>query len=176
MSGRQTRKTIMSHKRTDRYGLRALLLAVAAFAVVLAGYGRPVSAASDGSYKTVGGIAAYLGVLPAEIARGRAAAHPGKPMHGGGDRGRHEYHLVVALFDEATGSRIEEAEVAARISGLGHVGSSRVKLEAMNIANTITYGGYVSLPRRDRYSIEVEIVRSKRGAPVRIEFGYEHRL
>jgi len=96
-------------------------------------------------------------------------------MHGGVDGGRHEYHLVVALFDATTGSRIEDAKVAARISGLGHIGDTRVGLEPMNIAGTITYGAYVFFPGRDRYSIGLEITQSGRDTPVHIEFVYEHR-
>lgn len=175
MNGRHRGNPMMRHTRSDRHDLRALLLAFAAFAVVLAGSGRPVSAAQNESYKTVEGVAAYFGVLPAEIAKGRSAGHSGEPMHGGVDGGRHEYHLVVALFDATTGSRIEDAELAARISGLGHVGDTRVALEPMNIAGTTTYGAYVSFPGQDRYSIELEITQSGRDAPVRIGFGYEHR-
>ena len=91
-------------------------------------------------------------------------------MHGGVPHGADMYHLVVALFDRNSGARVEDAEVSAVVSGLGHVGTSRTRLEPMSIASTVTYGGFVQMPPRDRYTINLEIRRPGATAPVKADF------
>jgi len=148
--------------------LFALLMAtlLAAFA--------PHPALADDNYKVVDGLAVYLGVLPAAMVKGHPSGHPEAAMHGGVPRGAHEYHLVIAVFDAATGVRVENAKVTASVSWLGHVGESLLKLEPMAIAGTVTYGGFVNLPGNDRYQIGVEIRVPGRNAPVRVDFAYQH--
>lgn len=144
-------------RRAKRFGwlakvlgflLRALVVAIAA--------GTPVSVA-DENYKEAHGLGVYLGVLPAAIVRGHAETHPEGRMHGGAPEGAHQYHLVVAIFDDKTGKRLENAEVMANVSGLGGVGRQNIKLEPMPIAGTITYGNFVELPGNDRYDIKLDI-------------------
>lgn len=134
----------------------------------------PASAQSDDNYKVVGDIAAYLGVVPAEIVRGHAVGHPEQEMHGGPPRASHAYHIVIALFEEPSGRRIEDAEVAAMVSGLGHVGGTRIALEPMPIAGVVTYGAFVTLSGTDRYAIDLEVSRPGREATAGISFSYEH--
>jgi hypothetical protein len=57
-------------------------------------------------------------------------------MHGHVPKGPHEYHLVAAVFDAATGARVSDAAVTAEVSGLGLSGSKR-KLEPMQIAGKL---------------------------------------
>jgi hypothetical protein len=149
-------------------------LAVAVLAGVLMVPGGPASASLEESYRTRDGVAAYLGVLPAQAVRGHPPGHPERRMHGGPPSGPHDYHLVVALFDTATGARIGDAQVTAAVSGLGHVGKTRRRLDPMTIADAVTYGGYVTLPGRDRYVIEIEVVRAGQASPVQLEFVYHH--
>src|SRR4051794_23124619 len=68
-----------------------------------------------------GGLAVYIGLVPAEIVRGHPADYPERTMHGGPrpHGGEHEYHLVAAVFDAATADRVSDARVSARIAGLG---------------------------------------------------------
>jgi hypothetical protein len=157
-----------------RAGLAVLLLALVAFAVMLAGFGRPASAAVDERYKIADGLAVYLGVLPAQVLRGHPPAHAERSMHGGPPGGRHDYHLVIAVFDAASGARINDANVTATVFGLGYVGSSRRQLEPMSLADTVTYGGFIALPGNDRYTITIEIRRPGQGSPVRVDFVYQH--
>jgi hypothetical protein len=140
--------------------------------IALLGTAVPASAATD-PYRVVDGLAVYLGLLPAEMVRGHPPSHPEADMHGGIPGGPHDYHVVVALFDAASGMRVEDAEATAVISGLGHIGHRRVPLEPMAIADTITFGEFVTLPRADHYTIEVEIRRPEE-PPVRVEFTYRH--
>lgn len=153
--------------------LLGLLVSVLVVAIAAGG---PVSAADeDENYKTAQGLAVYLGVLPAAIVRGHPASHPEGTMHGGAPQGKHEDHVVVAVFDAKTGARIENARVTANISGLGHIGAQNIDLEPMSIAGTITYGNFVELPGNDRYDIKLNItVPGRKPAPVRVDFTYQH--
>jgi hypothetical protein len=109
--------------------LGVLLLAIATALVLVASAGRATAYADDDeNYKVVQGLGMYFGILPAGIIRGRsgAAMHgggsPEATMHGGVPSGSHEYHIIIAVFDDATRSRIENAKVTATVSGLGHLG------------------------------------------------------
>jgi hypothetical protein len=177
---RQVKITTMLFGRASAPSPTAKRLALAPrlfallMAILLAAFATPNSALADDNYKVVGGLAVYLGVLPAAMVKGHPTGHPEATMHGGVPAGTHEYHLVIAVFDAATGVRVENAEVTASVSGLGHVGESQLKLEPMAIAGTVTYGGFVNLPGTDRYQIGVEIRVPGRNAPVRVDFAYEH--
>jgi hypothetical protein len=141
--------------------------------LVLFTIGRPASADEDESYKVEQGLGVYLGVIPADIVRGHPARHAEATMHGGPPRGAHEYHIIIAVFDAVTAARIENAEVTATVSGLGHVGQNTLELEPMAIAGTVTYGGFVNLPGRDRYDIRVDIAVPGR-SPAHVGFTYHH--
>jgi hypothetical protein len=131
-------------------------------------------AAADDSYKTAGGLAVYLGVLPAAMIQGHPRGHPEEAMHGGVPSGRHAYHVVAAVFDAATGERIEDAVVEARV---GEPGLARVtrQLEPMLIADTVTYGNYFQLSGDAPYRIDLSITRPGLATPVSVEFTDEHR-
>jgi hypothetical protein len=149
-----------------------------AFVVVCASllhWGNAALAAEDASYKTADGLAVYLGVVPAELVKGHPSGHAERTMHGGAPKGRHEYHVVVSIFDAATGARVSDASVTAQISGVGLSGSER-KLEPMEIAGTITYGGFFDLPGRDLYTVRLTIERPGTRRPVVVKFKYDHRL
>ena len=130
----------------------------------------PVPAADIGGGKTAGGLMVSIGFVPAEIVKGQ---HPAGPqVHGRVPKGAHEYHLVAAVFDAATNTRIMDATVTAQVSGLGLSGPQKT-LEPMRIADTITYGAFFTLTP-DLYTIRVTVERP--GAqPVTVEFKYDHR-
>lgn len=129
--------------------------------------------AGDG-YQTADGLAVYLGIIPAAVVKGHPAGHAEAAMHGGAPAGAHVRHVVVAVFDAKSGDRVENATVAATISGLGHVGRKRVSFEPMAIAGTVTYGGFVDFAGADRYQIAVEVSVPGRDKPVRLDFTDEH--
>ncbi|UCM18379.1 iron transporter [Ensifer adhaerens] len=133
------------------------------------------SAASEGeNYRVVDDLAVYLGILPAAMVRGHPKGHPETSMHDGAPGGAHEYHIVVALFEARNGARIENAAVTATVSGLGHVGTKTIELQPMAIAETITYGNFVTLLGTDRYDIQLQISVPGREHPVQIGFEYQH--
>lgn len=172
LAARWTRIALAAANRFAwRAGLPALLLGafMHAFAVPT-----PASAQEGESYKVVQGLGVYFGVLPAAIVRGHPEGQPEATMHGGAPSGASDYHIIVAIFDAATGARIENAKVTANVSGLGHVGRSSFELEPMTIAGTVTYGTFVTLPGNDVYDIAIDIRIPVRESPVRADFSYEH--
>ncbi|MDX8477934.1 hypothetical protein RFN28_05480 [Mesorhizobium sp. VK24D] len=169
--------TPMLRTRAKRLGRLVEILGflVSVFVVAIAAGSLASAADNDDSYKTAQGLAVYLGVLPAAIVRGHLESHPEATMHGGAPQGKHEDHVVVAVFDAKTGARIENARVTANVSGLGHVGAQNIDLEAMSIAGTVTYGNFVELPGNDRYDIKLNItVPGRKPASVQIDFTYQH--
>ena len=160
-------KPYRCERPSQRSAVLGLCLLGLAFATAL--FGAPQAfAAEEGQYKAGHGIAAYLGFLPAEMVKG----HP--KMHGAPPRGPHAYHLVVALFEEASGERISVAKVTALIAAVGLAGQEKM-LEPMEIAGSTTYGAFLTLPGTDRYTVSLTIDRPGAPAPVVLEFAYDHR-
>lgn len=155
---------------------RLLALTVLPFWALAASFA--AGAADNSGYKTVGGLAVYLGVMPAAIVQGHPAdpadpAHPEKTMHRGVPRGLHAFHVVAAVFDAASGERIEDAKVSARVTRLG-LGGATSALEPMDIAGTVTYGNYFTMSGDGPYRIELSITPAGASMPVALKFSYEH--
>ena len=127
----------------------------------------------DSGVKNAGGMTVYVGLVPAAMLKSHLPTHTEREMHGGPPKGTHETHLTVAVFDTATGNRIEDATVYARISPLGFAGE-RKQLEPMRIADTTTYGQFFNFPGADRYTITVEVQKAGAAAPVRFDFPFAH--
>lgn len=127
----------------------------------------PAVAAETDSRQVAGDVVIYLGVLPGYMVRGHPPEHPESAMHGGVPAG--ESHVMVALFERASGRRIADAAVQAAISGKG---MERVKkpLEPMTIAGALAYGNYFALLGPGPYRIEVEIRRPGAAQPLRATF------
>ena len=87
--------------------------AIAALCVALLTYNGPAAAVDNELSKTVDGLTVYLGVVPAEIIKGPGLHSLEQPMHGRIPRGPHEYHVIAALFDAASGARVSDATVTA---------------------------------------------------------------
>jgi hypothetical protein len=130
--------------------------------------------AQESLVRTAGGLTVYLGIVPAAIVKGPGPHRAEPPMHGGAPKGPHQYHLVTAIFDATTNARIEDATVTAQISGLGLSGS-KVALEPMQIANTVTYGAFFNLPGADLYTVKLTIQQPGSPRTVSVEFKYDHR-
>lgn len=149
----------------------AILLAATVAALVVSGV---ATAAEGASYKTVGGLTVYLGVLPAAMIQGETQEHV-EEAHGEVPRGPHAYHLVAAVFDAETGERIEDASVRARVSPRRLAPVTRA-LEPMVIAGTVTYGNYFTMGGNDPYEITLTLTRPTAVEPVVVQFAYEHGI
>jgi len=126
--------------RFVQFGLLAALLGVALSA----------SAAERGYRQVVDGIAIYFGIVPAQLVRGHPPEHPEREMHGGAPAG--ENHIMVALFEEKTGRRLDGADVSATITGPDRFKAEK-KLEPMVIAGAASYGNYFYMPGPGPYRI-----------------------
>jgi len=134
----------------------------------------PAAARDDpSSSRVVEGVAIYFGVTPAEMVQGHPKGHTEGQMHGGAPARGHRDHVVVALFDGATGKRIENAEVTANVVEIGLAGQWK-KLEPMEIAGTITYGNYFDFPSRDAYHLIMRIHIPGRQRPIETRFEHRH--
>jgi len=152
--------------------LKTLLrLAVLSIATLLA---TTAFAADTVTHKVVHGVAIYLGVLPAEMILGHPKPHTEAEMHGGVPAGKHQYHVLVSLFDAASGKRISGAKVSARVREIGLAGTQK-KLEPMLIAGTVSYGNYFDMPATNNpYRILVRIELPGTPGVIETEFEYQH--
>lgn len=150
---------------------RALLFSAGLAAAMMVAVG---GALANDRYQTAFGLAVYLGIVPAALVRGHPPNDAEGAMHGGAGSGRHQQHVVVAVFDAETGVRVENARVTARIAGRGDVGRQAIGLEPMTIADTVTYGAFVTLPGNDRYEISVDISVPGRARTVSVKFSSDH--
>lgn len=128
-----------------------------------------VRADQTDTHKTAGGIEIYIGVMPAEVIRGRESdteAH----MHGGVPTRGNLYHLVAALFEQASGKRITAAQVSATVTEPGMAGQSKL-LQPMSIAEAMTFGNYfvMSDQRNNRIRLEIHVPGR---SPVTADFEY----
>lgn len=131
----------------------------------------PAPGRADDYSRASGGLVVYLGVVPAEPIRAYSTAQAERHMHGGPPRGANHYHVMISIFDEATGRRVEDATVEAEVAGLDRAGV-RKPLEPMAIAGTVTYGNYFHMIGHDRYRIRVYIRRP--GVPGEVETSFNH--
>lgn len=127
----------------------------------------------SGQHKIVNGVAIYLGVVPSEVVLGHPKPHTEAEMHGGVPAGDHQYHVLVALFDNATGKRITNAQVKANVFEIGLSGVQK-KLEPMLIAGTISYGNYFNMAGANPYRIQVQIRLPGSAGVIEAEFEYRH--
>ncbi|OYW62808.1 MAG: hypothetical protein B7Y50_08000 [Hydrogenophilales bacterium 28-61-11] len=128
-------------------------------------------AGENGQQKTVDGVSVYMGVLPAEMLLGHPKGHHEREMHGGVPAGINRYHVVVALFDAASGRRVTEAQVKIGGASIG-MAASRKKAEPMLVNNVTTYGTYITLPGPGPYKIQVEIRRPGSDKVLEVEFDF----
>ena len=135
----------------------------------------PSAAEAADSYKTVDGITAYLGVLPADAVLAHAPEHTDRHMHGGVPRGKAQRHITIALFDSTSGQRINDARVSTRVQEVG-LGMTSKELQPMLIDSTVTYGNYFQMSGSGPYRIEVDVRRhGGREKPITVRFDYSQR-
>ena len=103
------------------------------------------------------GLVLYWGLVPEAIVSQQHALselHGGRPAGGG-----KVYHLVLALFDAATGRRIEDAVIRAQLSESGVVAEAPKYVPPMSVNGVESYGQLFGMvhdgPYRFRISIQV---------------------
>lgn len=153
---------------------RRSVIVLASAALVATPLAGPAAAQGtvDDTSRVVDGVLAYLGVLPAAVVQGHPKSHAEGLMHGGPPEGRNQKHLVLALFDAASGDRIDEATVSVTVMGLGHIPGTRRDLDPMLIAGTVTWGTFVELADRERYELIFDVVLPGRPGNLSFPFAY----
>jgi len=151
-------------------GPRLALIARGTLAAALAlGAVATVSAQSANPYhQAVNGMEVYFGVMAAEIVRGHPATQTEARMHTQHQPVPGEKHVVVAIFDAASGARITDATATLRVIG----GGPERPLELMNIAGSESYGNYLTLPDQGSHKVRVVINRPGQSGPVAVTFPY----
>jgi hypothetical protein len=81
------------------------------------------------------------------------------------------YHLIVALFDEATGRRIGDADVTAHVFEPGKPGLQK-KLEPMIMAGIAGYGNFFRVPGAGPYRVVLRIQAPELTGAIEVEFEY----
>ena len=144
------------------------------FACTLAVFGAAISGDHAGRSITVDGMSVHLGLMPAEALR----QHPEwYPEHEQSEipSGKDFYHVMLALFDTATGERITNAVVEARVSPLGLSGPKR-SLEPKRVNGATTYCNYFRLSPLDTYVIQAVIRRPGVSRASEVRFVLERHI
>ena len=122
--------------------------------------------------RQTGGLVFHYGLVPSEMVLAHPQAHAERQMHPGESR-KGRSHLVLAIFDAASGERISQAEVVTHITLVG--GASATKpLERMDIANLPSFGAFVPVGAPGIYKIRFEVKRPGVAGTASAEF--EHRI
>lgn len=133
------------------------ILSAALLAGPLAIAASPASGDDLGRSVIAGGIAVYLGIMPAEMSRAHAERYP---RHQATEipAGKNVYHVMLAIFDHATGARVTDADVVATVAPLGLAGA-RKRLDATTVAGAVTYCNYFAMSAGENYVIRARIRR-----------------
>lgn len=143
--------------------------------MVAAAFPHPAAAEEAGGLqKTAGDLTVYLGVMPAQLIQGHEPGHTEKEMHGGVPKGKHRYHVMVAVFEKGSGRRVTDAQVRARVAEVGLAGEDKM-LEPMVIAGAMSFGNYFTMAAPRPYDITVTIRRPGTQRPVEVKFVHRHQ-
>lgn len=119
-----------------------------------------------------GDLVAYIGIVPAAVARERMAADA-TVQHPAPAATADSHHLVVALFDAVSGTRIEEAVVVAtRLSPRRP--PVRRALIPMRTGDVISFGGEFEISKGPGHLFEIEAKRPGR-TPASFSFSYDNQ-
>lgn len=155
-------------------------LQLAAFATAFAGAGFLAAAVSPAvlaqpaahAQAQRSGLVFHYGLVPSEMVLSHPQSHEERRMHPG-DARKGRSHLVLAIFDAASGERIAKAEVMAHIALLGGPSTTKA-LEPMEIAGKASFGGFVPVGAPGIYKIRFEVKRP--GVPGTDKAEFEHRI
>lgn len=152
------------HFRFIRELRRASLLLLSLFATT--------AIAASSLSKVVEGMTIYVGIVPAQIVRGKSMEHADGAMHGGAAKGE-QYHIMVVMLEAGTGQRIVDADVEASVAEFGKTGPP-VTLGLMKVAESVTYGNYIDLPSSGPFRIDLKIRRPNVSRPIQAQFELTH--
>ncbi len=149
---------------------KALVTALfgALFLCALVAFPRPASADHLGQTQMVNGLTVYLGLVSAEALRQDPDQYPAH-QQSKIPSGKHVYHVMLALFDSASGKRITDAVVQARVAPLA-LGGPKRPLDPTLVAGVLTYCNYFRISPSDTTVIQAEIRRPDTARLIRARF------
>lgn len=110
------------------------------------------------------GVTMYWGLVPTAVVSDK---HALEQLHGGGPKGGGQvHHLVVALFDSASATRIESAVVRAQLSEIGVVDSPAKYLPPMLIDGRMSFGQLFSVVKEGPYRFRIFVKLADRAREV----------
>jgi hypothetical protein len=118
------------------------------------------------------GLLFHYGLVPSEMVLSHPQSHEERRMHPG-DARKGRSHLVLAIFDAASGERVAKAEVTVHIALAGGPSTTKV-LEPMEIAKQASFGAFVPVGAPGIYKIRFDVKRPGMAGPESAEF--EHRI
>ena len=121
--------------------------------------------------RQTGGLVLHYGLVPAEMVLAVPRPQAEREMHGAA--GRSGSHLVLAIFDAASGQRVSQAEVVTHITLVGGASTTK-RLELMTINDLASYGAFVPVGAPGIYKIRFEVKRPGVEGTASAEF--EHRV
>lgn len=124
-------------------------------------------------FAVVGGTTVYFGVVPADVIRAYPKAYP-RSVYGVAPSGPAQYYVTVALFDTASGQRIDDAVVKARVSTATRAGPEKT-LEPTTIDASRSYGNYFTMGGEGPYKVAVQIKRAGLRDTIQAQFEYTHQ-
>jgi cytochrome c5 len=120
--------------------------------------------------RIVGGTAIHFGAIPADAIRRNPREYPQK-SYGVPPPGPDQYYLTIALFDAASGKRVSDATVRARVSTASSAGPEKA-LEPVTTADAPTYGNYFAMGGTGPFEIVVRISRPGAADTIETKFQY----
>jgi len=101
------------------------------------------------------GVVMHLGIIHARVLAANPTVVPkGHPIKSG----KHDFHVLVSLYDHKTGQNISDALVKAKISPLTAGGVQR-EMHLMTSSGFVTYCNYFKMRPQVTYSIDVVVKR-----------------
>ncbi len=114
------------------------------------------------------GVTLYWGLVPAAVV---ADKHALAELHGGPPKGGGQvHHLVVALYDSASGRRIEDAVVRAQLSEVGIVDEPAKYLLPMKVNDQASYGQVFGVAKDGPYRFRLWVRPPSRTDEVEFRF------
>jgi len=134
----------------------------------------PAGAAVTGQdFAVAGGTTVYFGVIPADAIRGHPREYP-PSLYGAPSSAPAQYYVTVAIFDSATGQRVDDATVRARVTTAGASGPEKA-LRPVTIAGARSYGDYFAMGGTGPFKVAVSVKRPGSPDTAQAQFEYGHR-
>jgi len=130
----------------------------------------PVAQAKDTQWhQVIDDVSIYLGVLPIQMAINEAD-ELNLPAKVYGKKNR--YYVLLAMFDQKTGKRIDNASVKVRVQALGGLDFSQKMLKPIHIEKVISFGNYFRMADPDLYHISFWVTPEGTSKTVAGTFAY----